>query len=148
MKKILFVLAVALFLSACNSDSGKNEATESVAHGNETAGLTLNNGAKWKADSITNHNVATLKTMTDNFRIKPFPTVGEYRLLGNDLTNGLNTMVQECKMTGPDHEAVHHWLEPVLNEMKELKNVSETANGRRIFKSLDKKIDSYHTYFE
>jgi hypothetical protein len=51
-------------------------------------------------------------------------------------------------MTGPDHEALHHWLEPILNDTKELKNVKDTAAGRSIFRSLDKKIDSYKTYFE
>ncbi len=150
MKKILFILAAALFLFACNSGSNnKVETAESVANGHEdTTGLTLNNGAKWKADSTTNHNVVNLKTIADNFRIKPFPTVGEYHLLSVDLSNGLNTMIQQCKMTGPDHEALHHWLEPVLNDTKALKNVQDTAAGRSVFKSLNKKIDSYKNYFE
>ena len=149
MKKIFFVFTVTLFFFACNSDSGKKETTESVAHEHQdTSALTLNNGAKWKADSITNHNVANLKTMTDNFRVKPSPIVAEYRLFGNDLSNGLNTMIQQCKMTGPDHEALHHWLEPILNETKQLKNVSDTTKGRSIFNTLDENIDSYHTYFE
>lgn len=149
MKKILFVFTVTLFLFACNSDSGKKETIDNNGHEHhDTSGLVLNNGVKWKADSITNHNVVNLKTITDNFAIKPFPTVADYHLLGNDLSNGLNTMIQQCKMTGPDHEALHHWLEPILNETKELKNVSDTANGRRVFKILDKEIDSYHTYFK
>lgn len=149
MKKILFIFAATLFLVACNSQSDKNETRETVVHEHhDSTALTLNNGAKWKADSITNHNVVNLKTIADNFRIKPFPTVNEYHLLSTDLSNSLNNMIQECKMTGPDHEALHHWLEPVLNDVKELKNVSDTAAGRSIFKSLDGKIDSYHTYFE
>jgi len=149
MKKTLFILAFASFLFACNSDSGKKETIESEIHqGHDTSALSLNNGAKWKADSITNANVGKLKRMTDSFKINSFPAVAEYRLLGDDLSNGLNIMIQECKMTGPDHEALHHWLEPILSETKELKNTSDTAKGRTIFNSLDKNIDSYNTYFE
>lgn len=149
MKKIIFIFAVTLFLYSCGSDSGKKETTESISHEHhDSTALTLNNGAKWKADSITNQNVVNLKAIADNFKIKPFPTVVEYRVLGNDLSDGLNTMIQQCKMTGADHEALHHWLEPVLNDTKELKNVSDTATGRSVFNSLDKQIDSYHTYFE
>ena len=149
MKKILFALFCSAFLFACNQNSHQKESHTHEANENvQTTALALNNGAKWKADSITNHNVANLKTIADNFRIKPFPTVGEYQLLSVDLSNGLNTMIQQCKMTGPDHEALHHWLEPILNDTKELKNVKDTAAGRSIFRSLDKKIDSYKTYFE
>lgn len=149
MKKILFLFVVASFLFSCNSDSGKTEIVKSISPDHTgSAALTLNNGAKWKADSITNRNVGNIKTIADNFRIKPLPTVAEYQLLSNDLSNGLNTMIQECKMTGADHEALHHWLESILKDTKELKNVSDTAAGRSIFKSLDHRIDEYHTYFE
>jgi hypothetical protein len=149
MKKMLFVFSATLFFFACNSNPGKTETAESVSHDqHDTSLLTLNNGSKWKADSITNHNVINIKTIVDNFKIKPFPALTEYRLLGNDLSNSLNTMIQQCKMKGADHEALHHWLEPVLNDTKELKNVSDTANGRSIFKALDRQVNSYHIYFE
>jgi hypothetical protein len=147
MKKILLILVISV-LVACNSDSVKKQPTDTTHQQHDSAELTLDNGSKWKADSITNHNIVNLKTMADNFRIKPFPNVNEYHLLGNDLSNGLNTMIQQCKMTGPGHEVLHHWLEPILNETKELKNVNDTASGRAIFQTLDKHIDTYHTYFE
>ena len=150
MKQLLSIFVATMFLFACNSNS--NEAaipTENVSHEHhDSVVLTLNNGEKWKADSTTNQNVVNLKTIGDNFRIKPFPTVGEYQLLSSDLSNSLNTMIQECKMTGPDHEALHHWLEPILKDTKELKNVNDTATARSIFISLDKQIDLYHSYFE
>jgi hypothetical protein len=57
-------------------------------------------------------------------------------------------MIQECKMKGPDHDALHHWLEPLLKETNELKNAADTTAGKMIFQSLDKQIDAFHTYFE
>lgn len=149
MKKILFVLGFCAFLFACNQGSDKTATDESADHvHSESVALTLNNGAKWKADSITNHNVINLKTIADNFRIKPFPSMNDYQILSGDLKNSLNKMIQECKMKGPDHDALHHWLEPVLKETNELKDAADTTIGRTVFKSIDKQIDDYHNYFE
>jgi hypothetical protein len=149
MKKILFTLLSTAFLFACNQNSHQQDLNEPQATENvQNAELTLNNGAKWKADSITNHNVVNLKTMTDNFRIKPFPSKNDYLILSSDLSNGLNQMIQQCKMTGPDHEALHRWLEPVLQENKQLKQISDTTNGRKIFHAIDERIDDYHNYFQ
>jgi len=149
MKRIIFGLLFSCFLFACNQNS---EEADHHAH-EDTAGvqqtqLTLNNGAKWKADSITNQNVVILKTIADNFKIKPFPSSNDYQILSGDLGNALNQMIQQCKMTGPDHEALHHWLEPILEKNKELKNISDTANASKIFVSIDQRIDDYPNYFE
>ena len=149
MKKILLFLFCTIFFVACNQSNNKTEADEHAGHvHDESVALTLNNGAKWKADSITNHNVVNLKTIADNFRIKPFPSTSDYQILSSDLKNGLNKMIQECKMSGPDHEALHHWLEPILKGTNELKNATDTAAGRSVFTSIDKQIDDYHNYFE
>jgi hypothetical protein len=149
MKKLFILLFGAATLFACNSNSADNKTDEHAKHDNvQPTELTLNNGAKWKADSITNHNVVALKTMADNFRIKPFPSLSAYQILGNDLNTSLNTMIQQCKMTGPDHDMLHQWLEPVLKESNQLKTVTDTAVGRTTFKSIDSRIDAYHNYFE
>lgn len=149
MKRILFAFIVCLFLFACNQTADKLESHEHIASSESVdTVLVLNNGAKWKADSTTDKNVINLKTLAENFRIKPFPTLNEYRLFSADLTNGISQLVQQCKMTGPDHEELHHWLEPILNKNKELKNVSDTSAARKIFETLDERIDNYRNYFE
>ena len=146
-KASLLLLCCTLFLFACNSASNKEEEHAEHSH-SETSELALNNGAKWKADSITNHNVVVLKTIADNFKIKPAPSVNDYQLLGSDLKNGLDKMIRECKMTGADHEALHHWLNPLLKENSELKNLTDTALAKSVFNSIDKQLDEYHNYFE
>lgn len=149
MKKTVFLFLSAALLFACNQSSDKTKVDEHANHSQaETTVLTLNNGAKWKADSITNHNVIGLKSIADNFRVKPFPSANDYQILSGDLSNGLNKMIQECKMSGPDHEALHHWLEPILSETNQLKNVTDTAAAGKTFRSIDKRIDDYHNYFE
>ena len=150
MKKLFYLLAGVVILSACNESSNKTRSGEHTSHEHSVAGtaLTLNNGAKWKADSITNHNVVNLKTFADNFRLKPFPSVNDYQILGSDLNAGINKMIQECKMSGPDHDALHKWLEPVLKETDQLKSITDTAVAKTTFKSLDARIDAYHNFFE
>ncbi len=150
MKKIFFLVAASVLLFACNQ-GGKNAANvEHSSHEHAVADeqLTLNNGAKWRADSITNNNVVYLKTISDNFRIKPFPSANDYQLLGNDLNAGVNKLIRDCKMSGPDHDALHKWLEPVLKESNQLKTITDTSVARATFKDIDERIDNYHNYFE
>lgn len=150
MKKIIY-LALGLFiLIGCNQTSTKTAGDDHDDHDHAATNteLTLNNGNKWKADSITNHNVVNLKTIADNFRIKPFPSATDYQLVGSDLNAGVNKLIGDCKMSGPDHDALHHWLEPVLKESNELKSSKDTTSARATFESLDKRIDDYHKYFE
>lgn len=150
MKKLFYLLVSSAILFACNQSSNKTE-TDDHANRDHTVvdtQLTLNNGAKWKADSITNHNVVNLRIIADNFRIKPFLLASDYQILSGDLNNGLNKMIQECKMSGPDHDALHKWLEPILKETNQLKNITDTSIARTTFKSIDARIDTYYNFFE
>jgi len=57
-------------------------------------------------------------------------------------------MVSECKMKGADHEALHHWLEPIMEKAKELKNANSIETARTIFGEIEKQINLFHQYFE
>lgn len=147
MKKTFLLLSFALLLFGCNSTSNKTGEHAEHSHG-ETAELALNNGAKWKADVTTNNNVLEIKTAADSFRTKPSPSISDYQLLSGHLKDGLDKMIKECKMSGPDHDALHQWLSPLLKETNELKNVTDTAAAGLVFKSINKQIDGYYHYFE
>ena len=149
MKRLFYLVISTGLLISCNQNKNQDATNDSLTHdeGNTTA-LSLNNGAKWKADTATNQHVTDLRTIADNFKIQPSPSLNEYTILGNDLNNSLQKMIQECKMYGADHEALHHWLEPVLKETNELKNTKDTTAARKNFDHIDAQIDAYHTYFE
>ena len=149
MKKILFVIAISSFLFACNSNSSKTGTADTASdEAGETSVLTLNNGVKWKADSNTNRHLAGLKTTANMFKVNPFPPIEEYHILGSDLKSGLDSMIQDCKLTGKPHEELHKWLGPVLRQTNELKNITDTAVARSVFDSLDSRINIYYNYFE
>ena len=149
MKKVLFFITIATFFLACqNNKATDNSTTETtISHEDSSDVLTLNGDAKWKSDSSTNDNLVDMKTIADNFRILPFPALTEYQMLGNDLQKQIDKMVSQCKMTGPDHEELHKWLTPIMNNVKLLKNVSDTAAGKPLFTKIDHRIDEYRTYF-
>ena len=155
MKKVFFYLFMISFLMACqnnkttdNSTVDKSTTATTETHQDTSTVLALNGNAKWKADSSTNDNLVDMKTMADNFRILPFPALDEYHILGNDLQKQIDKMVSECKMKGADHDELHKWLTPVINDVNQLKNVADTTTGKPLFTKIDRRIDEYRTYFE
>ncbi len=153
MKKTsIFLLAICLFSGACGTQSTKENKEpenkiENVPDGHEvaSAGLALNNGAKWKADEATNRNVQLLKDIVTNSKRG---TLEDYRLIAGKLQDRLNKMIEECTMSGPNHEALHKWLEPLIEKVTELKKSEETGKAASIFNEVGKHIDLYSQYFE
>lgn len=149
MKKIFFILCTTAFLLACNQSSNQKEPVENDTHDtHESTELTLNNGAKWQADSSTNRHLISIKNTANMFKVAPFPAVEKYQILGSDIQNGLNSMIQDCTLKGAPDEALHNWMLPILHQAGELKNVTDTATAKPIFDSLDQRINIYYDYFE
>lgn len=145
------ILMLAGLLWACNSGiSPANETTtHSDAHGHENAtALALNNGQKWKADAPTNENVEAIRPVAQNFAMKPHTALPDYQVLGSGLQKGLDKMIQECKMQGPDHDALHLWLEPLLEDVNELKKADNIASAEKIFHGINERLELYTQYFE
>ena len=138
-------------LLACNSRSDKNSGQtpgpppdQSLREENST-GLRLNNGAKWKADSTTLSNVALLKGIVSAAKEEGR---GGYIQTANQLQDGLNKMIRECKMKGADHDALHLWLEPLIEKTKELKQITSAKNAAVILNEIKKQVNLFEQYFE
>lgn len=150
--KTKFYFVLVLFLSgsilvACNNSETQSQ-EETHHHDAVITELTLNNGQKWKSDAATDNNVASLKKIAEIFSSNASPAISNYQALGNDLGEGLNKMISECKMSGPDHDALHLWLEPVIRETNELKTVADIVRAGQIFSSLKERIEAYQKFFE
>jgi len=152
MKQILTILLATSLLLACNAGNEKEKTTATGPavenhdeHAEQATQLSLNNGVKWKADSITLLNVDLLqKTITSAQN----ESLENYSQTAIDLKDGLNKMVSECKMKGADHEALHHWLEPIMEKTKELKNANSIETARSIFDEIEKQLNLFPQYFE
>lgn len=149
LRQITFLLVIASILFACNQSADKtgNGVQQDHEQNHDTV-LSLNNGAKWKADSVTNHNVVRLKTTADMFKAQPFPSINNYQVLGNNLSDDMDTLILQCKMKGDEHEVLHKWLAPILNLSHQLKTVTDTSAARQIFLSVDARINAYYNFFE
>ncbi|HRP31635.1 MAG TPA: hypothetical protein PKV73_07075 [Agriterribacter sp.] len=150
MKKSILVFLLAGFLWACNSGNPANNAETTVpaeTHAHD-ATLSLNNGQKWKADAATNDNVVDLRTIAQNFSAMPHTELSDYQILNNDLQKGLDTMIKECKMQGPDHDALHVWLEPLIKDVGDLKKAGDITSAGKTFQSITERLEVYNQYFE
>lgn len=165
MKKVFYFLFSASVLFACNTNSGKIASTENPEEHShdmkapvaENAGPEsrlstgvpeLNNGAKWVADESTNHNVALLQSIVSTFREKADPKPEDYGVFREEFTKGLNKMVQECKMKGADHDALHVWLEPLMEDNKELGAAKTESEMKKAVESISDRLSIYPAYFE
>ncbi|NUQ24285.1 MAG: hypothetical protein HUU34_10040 [Saprospiraceae bacterium] len=114
------------------------------AHGDH-AQLGLNNGAKWKADSGTNAHVTALLQIAQANNPQ---TLADYQNAGNTFQNELNNLIKDCRMQGPDHDALHQWLEPLLASNKKLMEAENQDAASAIFNEQKEHIQLYFTYFE
>lgn len=132
---------------ACSNNGKQEEATSNHEHKNiDTAStaLRLNNGVKWKTDEATRKNVAHLtKIINDNSNID----VKNRAQLTKQLQTRIDTLVMQCKMQGPDHDALHVWLNQVLHNLKEMKE-EEKDTYLESYAELRKDVENFHVFFE
>jgi hypothetical protein len=112
-------------------------------HEHDAPALQLNNGAKWKADSTTLVNVSSITQLVNDSNYRNEKNRIEF---SGQLQSRLDTLVKQCKMTGPDHDALHAWLKPVLHDVKELKEDGDEYNEK--FTVLQKDVQRFYDYFE
>lgn len=167
--KLKLILMSALFVSFMScKDSGQTADTAETEeihehghnhdndelHSNDQKGmknenvLALNNGEKWKSDDPTNMHAQNLIGLNQDFRTKASDANLEmFRNYADMLQQELNGMIKDCKMDGPDHDALHLWLEPVLNRVKDLKNAETDEKAKEIDADLSGKIMKYDQFF-
>jgi hypothetical protein len=150
MKKFLTIWVLSILL-ACN-DAGDNKAKNVVEDRHEKhAGdktLQLNNGKKWQADSSTNNNVSNLQAVIQQFYNNNNLSLPAYKITGGELQAGLDKMVRECRMKGPDHDALHLWLVPLMQQVKDLNKAATTEEANLIFTGIDQHINQYNQFFQ
>lgn len=153
MRKILTVLLLAGIIWPCNnhkSGEHKNfnkpmEVDERLTATDEK--LELNNGAKWKADSTTNNNVNNLKLILKKFDKASDKSLSAYKMAQRDLQEGIDKMIAECKMEGPNHLALHKWLEPLMGQVTELKTAGTVPGADKILNAINGQMSPLYPIF-
>ena len=151
MKKGLILLCISSLFACNNAAENKEESVQTTedAHPHEKASTpALNNGAKWKSDESTNRNVAELEAIVNKFNTTQPKLTADFINVANELQNGIDKMIKECRMEGPDHEALHQWLEPLLENVAALKKATTEKEALKLFDSIREQLETYHQYFE
>jgi hypothetical protein len=103
----------------------------------------LNNNAKWHTDDATKENVVAMTIVINDSN-----NVGYNRSeqLVRQMQSRIDALLQQCKMKGADHDALHLWLELV---MRDLKNVRASEDGyQKSYAALKSDVESFDVYFE
>lgn len=141
--KQLIVLLIA-FLASCNNP--KSSEQEEGKKTNETEhhlAVPLNNGAKWKADEATKKNVAAIVQVVND---SAYADAMNRKQFYSSLQTGIDTLINQCKMKGAEHDALHVWLEKLLDDVKEIKKEDEEYG--EAYASLKRDVGSFYEFFE
>jgi hypothetical protein len=143
MKKLLILLTVTI--AACTSQVRKeqqdNKDRKEQQH-SETV-VPLNNGSKWKADQATKQNVAEMVQVVND---SIYADAAKRKQLYANLQIKIDTLIKQCTMQGPEHDALHVWLGKVLKDMKKLKEEGNDYN--EAYAGLKKDIEDFKHSFE
>ena len=107
--------------------------------------VTLNNGAKWKANQETTDGIAQMQRLIEGFT--DIEDVEAYESLKSDLTNEFSLIFENCTMTGEAHNQLHHFLLP-MQEMFDNLVSGDLETQKQTLHDLDERLKTYETFFE
>ena len=148
MNKILVILC-GLLIAGCGNlpeektskESGQIQQDKSAT--DPATEMHLRENIKYRADETTRRNVDSLTSIINDNSNK-----GEANRvqLTEQVQKRIEILVQQCKMKGPDHDALHEWLEKVLDDLKRLKK--EDNPYETVYDSLKNDVESFYVLFE
>ena len=143
MKRLFIIILSAAV--ACNNPQTAAQQEQPTADTTEakSEAIPLNNGAKWKADSATLRNVAAMAQVLND---STYANSAKSKELYTALQANVDKMIKECRMQGPDHDALHVWLEKLMKDLKELQE--EDDEYSEAYEALKKDIVDFYQTFE
>lgn len=166
MKLKFFLLAFLLIAFVACSDTktdietSDDHATEAIEHSSDenmhddhshhshNEELTLNNGEKWQVDESTRHYAIVLNNIVDVYEKESDKSLNMQHQLADNMLEELNKLIKGCTMDGPDHDALHLWLEPVIDVTKELKQSTNEAEAKDVSIALFENVRKFNKFFE
>lgn len=144
MYKILILIAAVVIIGCGDNPSDHNTHVANdneEKHSNHAPGmLTLNNGSKWKLDESTRDNIAEIKSyISDSSHFNDYTRGYEGLKMKSD------NLIKECRMSGPDHDALHVWLSPFLKDMERL---TKPGEEKEAYMAVSNHLKEFDNYFE
>ena len=121
---------IKLFIAACllamtyETNATAHEVTDriaSLARKEHQVSTQADDGKKvvWKLDASTRYNLGVIKKL-----LRESGSDDHLDKTAAALQDATNKLIKECRMEGPDHDALHMWLEVYLKHLKQLKDPS------------------------
>lgn len=154
----LFLFSAVLLLASCNKNEvhqehshahqQEQEPTHNEEHDSaEGQVLSLNNGKKWVVDESTQLHGAKLVVLAENFEKQQDKTLQDYQNFGKTTDAELQNLIKACTMKGPDHEALHLWLTPILKQIEILKQSPDEQKAQESARELAENINKFNQFF-
>jgi len=150
MKKKLMVAFLAFSIVACKPNASEadkaettnaNTAEDAVQH----ESLALNNGKKWHVNEDMKPHILASEALLTEFLAQQNE---DYQSLAENLKTQNKALISSCTMTGPSHDALHHWLHPHLDLVKLLATADDTASASEVLLDIQFSFQKYHQFFE
>lgn len=149
LRRIIFAFVFVIFASCQNDTSHSTHNHEVELTSEAIHSIPENpNGGKWIADAPTHENAGLLAEVVQKTEALPDPGLSDYLNAGKELQEGINKLVSECRMKGPDHDALHGWLEPLIEMVKDLNSATEDSFAHKKFTQVSDQVKLYERHFQ
>ncbi len=134
----LIIVVMLLSCYSCKNDTTKIETQTEI----NLEGLTLNNTEKWIANEETHIGMRRIDSILKN------NTASDGKTLGNILSKETSYIIKSCDMTGEAHDQLHVVLVPILEEITDIKDLTNPSKLNDKVLHLKGLINTYFKYFK
>jgi len=136
-------ILIVVFYLGCGDNQQQKQTRESEK---TTIKFVLNDGKKWQMDEHTRNSIKNLESLLKSK--EQINSIGEYKLIGENLDEELILLIRGCTMEGPAHDQLHVFLGyfyPMVQSLKKEENIEFSKNNLSEMESL---FIEYHKHFE
>jgi hypothetical protein len=103
--------------------------------------------AQWTADAHTHGAIAKMEAVAKTNAVPADGDVAAFRRLGEALDAEIEALFTGCRMTGPDHDALHGWLGELMPAVRTLRESTDLAKLREAQQKIAAELPRFHTLF-
>ena len=108
--------------------------------------ITLQDGKKWQSDEATLKHIQNLQNIGEN--VTSLEQIDDYHQLSTRFSKEIDALLDDCTMEGPDHNALHKYLMPLMKKNKMLGKVKSTNRGEHILENMKTQLSEYQEFFK
>jgi len=153
-KLLLTIVIISVITISCGEtakkkqkehSSEKKETVKTVDNHEKGSKIQLNGGKLWSANYETTQGILNMQRLLNTFSGEE--SLEAYATLKSNLEKEFGTIITKCTMEGESHNQLHNFLVPMKDLFNNLGS-SDLTTCKKSFKTLEKYLASYSSYFE